>query len=375
MAADPRHRPLFITHEIYRHSHLGPRHPLSIPRVSVVTDLCDALGWLAPDAVVQAPTASPEELWRFHHPAYIAALQRAEATGTVSREERERFRLGVDGNPLFAEIFRRPATSAGGVMAAARLLARGGIVHCPPGGTHHGRPARASGFCYVNDCVLGILAWRELGLSRIVYLDIDAHHGDGVQDAFAGDPAVLMISVHEAKRWPFSGDAADDAGGNACNLPVPAGFNDSEMRFLLHEVILPRIAAFRPEAIMLQCGADGLAEDPQAKLLLSNNAHREVVASLIGLAPRLLVLGGGGYHPYAVARCWALVWATLNGFHVPEPLPEAAQAVLRGLSYRGLNGRKPPEHWLTRLADAPREGPVRPEIRALAEYVLEERPV
>jgi acetoin utilization protein AcuC len=186
---------------------------------------------------------------------------------------------------------------------------------------------------------------------------------------------VLMISVHEAKRWPFSGDAADDAGGNACNLPVPAGFNDSEMRFLLHEVILPRIAAFRPEAIMLQCGADGLAEDPQAKLLLSNNAHREVVESLIGLAPRLLVLGGGGYHPYAVARCWALVWATLNGFPVPEPLPEAAQAVLRGLSYRGLNGRSPPEHWLSRLADAPREGPVRPEVRALAEYILEERPV
>ena len=174
-------------------------------------------------------------------------------------------------------------TSAGGVMLAARMTQAGGTVFCPGGGTHHGRPARASGFCYLNDPVLGILTWLDAGLERVVYLDIDAHHGDGVQDAFADDPRVLTISVHEAGRWPHTGLACDRAGGAARNLPVPAGFNDSEMAVLRDAAILPLIAAHRPQAIFLQCGADALEEDPLARLSLSNNAHWAVVGP--GAAP------------------------------------------------------------------------------------------
>ena len=112
-------------------------------------------------------------------------------------------------------------------------------------------------------------------------MDIDAHHGDGVQDAFADDGRVLTISVHEAGRWPHTGRRAEDrAGGAARNLPVPPGFNDSEMRWVLHEAILPMLDAFRPQAVFLQCGADALEEDPLAKLSLSNNAHWSVVAAL-----------------------------------------------------------------------------------------------
>ncbi len=149
--------------------------------------------------------ASDDELARFHDRDYIAALKRAEAAQDVSAEDRARFRIGADGNPVYPEIFRRPATSAGGVMLAARLTAAGGIVHCPGGGTHHGRAGRAAGFCYLNDPVLGLLTWLDLGLERIVYLDIDAHHGDGVQDAFHDEARVFTISVHEAGRWPFTG--------------------------------------------------------------------------------------------------------------------------------------------------------------------------
>ena len=155
----------------------------------------------------------------------------------VSEADRERFRIGAEGNPVYPEIYRRPMTSAGGVMMACRLTLEGGIIHCPGGGTHHGRPARASGFCYLNDPVLGILTWLEAGLDNIVYLDIDAHHGDGVQDAFHDDPRVLTISVHEAGRWPFTGRADDRAGGEARNLPVPAGFNDTEMRWLMEHAV------------------------------------------------------------------------------------------------------------------------------------------
>jgi acetoin utilization protein AcuC len=369
---DARLRPVLIGSEIYRGSTYGPKHPLAIPRVSTATDLIRAMGWLDEAVFVSAPMASVAAVTRFHDPAYVAALRRAEDTQSVSDADRARYRIGAEGNPVYREIFRRPMTSAGGVMLAARLTAAGGTVFCPGGGTHHGRPDRASGFCYLNDPVLGILTWLDAGLERIVYLDIDAHHGDGVQDAFADDDRVLTISVHEAGRWPHTGLAADRAGGAARNFPVPAGFNDTEMRVLLEGAILPLIQAHRPQAIFLQCGADALEEDPLAKLSLSNNAHWAVVQAIRDLAPRLLVTGGGGYNPYTVGRCWAGVWAVLNDIAIPDRTTPAAEGVLRSLTYNRAAGRHPPEHWFTTLRDAPREGTVRPEIRLLAAGALME---
>ena len=369
---DPRDRPLYIGSEIYRRSTYGRLHPLAIPRVTTCTDLCRAMGWLPDEVFVTAPMAAVEDVTRFHDPAYVAALQRAEATQTVPDEDRERFRIGADGNPVYAEIFRRPMTSAGGVMLAARLTAAGGIVHCPGGGTHHGRPARASGFCYLNDPVLGILTWLDAGLDNIVYLDIDAHHGDGVQDAFHDDPRVLTISVHEAGRWPFTGRADDRAAGEARNFPVPRGFNDTEMRHLLDHAVLPLIRGRRPQAIFVQCGADALEEDPLARLSLSNNAHFGVVDAVRGLAPRLVVTGGGGYNPYTVGRCWAGVWARLNRLPIPDRTTPAAEAVLRALTYNRAAGRNPPAHWFTTIRDTPREGVVRDEIKHLADLALME---
>ena len=191
-------------------SSYGPKHPLAIPRVSTCTDLCRALGWLPDARFVEAPMATDAELARFHDPAYIAALRRAEATQSVSAEDRARFRIGAEGNPVYREMFRRPAISAGGVILAARLTRDGGVVHCPGGGTHHGRPDRAAGFCFINDPVLGLYAWLDAGLDNIVYLDIDAHHGDGVQDAFHDDsarahdqrPRGRPLAVHRRRRGP-----------------------------------------------------------------------------------------------------------------------------------------------------------------------------
>lgn len=367
--------PILIGSEIYRHSSYGPKHPLAIPRVSVAIDLICALGWLPATQYRDSPVASLAELARFHEPDYLDALRRAEATQQVSPAERERYRLGADGNPLYREMFRRPATSAGGTLLAARLTAQGGVVQVPGGGTHHGRPGRASGFCFVNDAVLGLLAWLDQGLTRVVYLDIDAHHGDGVQDAFHDDPRVFTLSVHEDGRWPFTGGLGDRAGGHARNIPVPAGFNDSEMLWVLHQAILPIIQRLRPQAIMLQCGADALEEDPLARLSLSNNAHRMVVGTLLGLAPRLIVLGGGGYNPWSVARCWAGVWGRLNGHALPDRLPPAAEAVLRGLTFARAAGRNPPEGWFTTLLDPPRPGVVRAVVRRAAAEAMLDLPV
>ncbi len=362
--------PLYVGSDIYRNSSYGPKHPLAVPRVSVCTDLCRTLGWLPDTVYHDATLATVAELTRFHDRGYIDALRQAEDDQFVSDAVRARYRIGADGNPVYREVYRRPAISAGGVILAARLTADGGIVHCPGGGTHHGRPARASGFCFLNDPVLGLLTWLDLGLDNIVYLDIDAHHGDGVQDAFHDDPRVLTISLHEGGRWPFTGAATDRAGGAARNFPLPPGCNDSEFAYVMHHAVLPLIEARRPQAIMLQAGADALEEDPLAKLSLSNNAHRAVVQAVMARAPRLVVLGGGGYNPWTVGRCWALIWGTLNDLSIPDRLPAAAEAGLRTLRLDRAAGRNPPEHWFTTLLDQPRAGPVRDAIRQLTEVSL-----
>lgn len=366
----PLPRPLYLGHEIYRDSSYGRSHPLHIPRVSACTDLCRTLGWLDADAFVESPQATPEQLARFHDPDYIAALVRAEAEQAVTAEVSARYGIGVDGNPIYPEVFRRPATAAGGSIRAAELVAGGGIVHHPAGGTHHGRRDRASGFCYLNDPVLGLLTLLDLGVAPLLYVDVDAHHGDGVQDAFHDDDRVFTISIHEHDRWPRTGPVHDRAGGAARNLPVPRGFNDDEMDFLTASVLVPFAEALKPAAIMLQCGCDGLADDPQSRLDLSNGALWRGVAALMPLSPRMIVLGGGGYNPWSVARCWAGVWGTLNRRPIPERLPAAAEHLLRGLQWTHRRARQAPERWFTTLMDPPNHGPVRSEVRDLAAAVL-----
>lgn len=356
--------PLFIGSDIYRGSSYGARHPLRVPRVSTVMDLARALGWLPQGRFRTSPRAKPAALELWHEPAYIAALQAAEAAGEATEAMRTRFHLGTLSNPVFPEVYRRPATGAGGVMLAAELLATApGVIHVPGGGTHHGLPGRANGFCYLNDVVLGIKVLQRAGLTRIAYVDLDAHHPDGVELAFAGDPEVRMISVHEEGRWPFTGLLTDTAGGSAFNLPVPRGYDDSEARAVLHGLILPRVEEVRPQALVIQCGADSLLEDPLSRLALSNRAYLEAVRALLPLAPRVLVLGGGGYNPWSVGRLWTAIWGLVSGRELPDALPDDARAVLAGLDWGGGGRPDPAPAMRTTLLDAPREGPVRQTIR------------
>ena len=356
-------QPVFLGSEIYRHSSYGHWHPLRVPRVSTVMDLTRALGWLDAGHYRVSPCARPAALTVWHDADYIAALQRVAATQVATGEDRERFGLGTPSNPVFPDMYRRPATAAGGSMLGAELLARGGVVFSPAGGTHHGLPGRANGFCYVNDPVLAVLTLRRQGLRRIAYVDIDAHHCDGVEAAFAADRDVLMISVHEERRWPFTGALSDVGAGNLFNLPVPRGFNDTEMAAVLDRLIAPAVASFAPEAIVLQCGADALAEDPLSRLTLSNTALWAVVAALRPLSPRYLVLGGGGYNPWSVGRAWAGVWAVLCDAEIPDRLPQEAQAILRAIRWSGHRRAQNPEATLfTTLRDAPRPGQLRAEV-------------
>ena len=361
-------RPRLIGSEELRKATLGRMHALAVPKSTAMIDLVRALDWLDPDVYIESPKASPARLRRFHEPAYIEAVMDAETAQHVSPEKRARYNIGAEDSPIHEGVFSRAALACGATLKGVELLGAGGTVHCPAGGAHHGQRARASGFCMFNDAVLGILSMLDNGVERICYIDIDAHHGDGVEAAFANEPEVLTISVHETGCWPHSGtESALERG--VVNLSVPAGFNDSEMAFLLDESILPLVQRHAPGAIVVQTGADSLADDPMMDLALSNQAYVRVVEALIGAAPRLLILGGGGYNPCSVARCWARIWAALNGFEVPARLPDAAEAVLRGFAQYWDLSRQPPAHWFTTLADESRTGNVREAIKQAAAAV------
>lgn len=367
-----RPRTVFIASEIYRASRYGRRHPLAIPRVSTVMDLGSALGWLSPDTYRESLPASDDDLARFHARDYIAAVRRAEASQLADTELRERYNIGRLENPVYGEVFRRPATAVGASLLAAEMIVRGEVdrVYSPAGGTHHGRPDRASGFCYFNDPVLLLLRLRDRGVRRIAYVDLDAHHCDGVEDALHDDPGVLILSTHEDGRWPHRAGTPQRQTATVGNFALPRDTNDSEFRLVFEAAILPRLSAFAPEVVVMQCGADALADDPLSRLSLSNRAIWRAVRAIDRMAPRLIVLGGGGYNPWSVARCWTGIWGALAGFARPARLPTGAEAILRRLSWHRQAGRNPPEHWFTTLADSPNEGPVRDTVRALADSGL-----
>ncbi|TVR98430.1 MAG: acetoin utilization protein AcuC [Rhodospirillales bacterium] len=372
-------RPVFIGSDLYRVSRHAPGHPLAIPRVSLVIDLCRALGWLPDGAYRESPAATVADLTRFHAPEYVAAVVDAERSQAVTAAAARLFNLGINGNPIYPEMFRRPATACGASLLAARLLINGDrVIYNPAGGTHHGQKARASGFCTFNDPVLAILALLDGGLRRVFYLDLDAHFGDGVQCAFNDEPRVFTVSLHEAGRWPMQrddlsdgpGGVRDRGGGHARNLPLPPPANDCEFAYLMEASVLPLLHAVEPDAVVVQCGADALADDPMTRLALSNRALWQAVAQVASIAPRLLVLGGGGYNPWSVARCWTGIWGVLNGFVVPERLPPEAESVLRAVRWNHRRARSAPAAWFTGLADPPHPGPIRPEVRDLAKAAL-----
>jgi acetoin utilization protein AcuC len=363
-------QPVFVGSDVYRRAAYGNNHPLAIPRLATVMELCGLLGWLDDGSFRDSPLATAEQLRAFHHPDYIAALRRVDEAGRADRPTRVRYGLGTIENPVFAGMYERAATSVGGSILATELAMDGRVAYHPAGGTHHGRPDRASGFCYFNDPVFAIRSFLDGGLERIYYVDLDAHFGDGVQDAFAEDDRVFTLSIHEAGRWPHAGPLEDRAGGAARNLPVPRGFNDSELAYLMEAAVLPLGRRFAPEAVVVTCGADGLAGDPLSAMALSNLALWQAVEHLAALSPRAVVLGGGGYNPWTVARCWTGLWGRLRGEQVDGLLPPEARELLRGLDSDLIDADEIPETWHTTLVDRLKPGPLRSEVAALAPAVL-----
>ena len=358
---------ILIGSEIYRNSQFGGKHPLSIPRVSAVLDLVRAIGICDKEEYKTGPCAKPELLKSFHTADYIAVLKKTEVSQKISEKDAKTYNIGSLSNPVFPEMFKRPATSVGSSLLAADLVADGGRAYSLGGGLHHGMAGYANGFCFLNDLVFAINRLRDLGVQRIAYIDLDAHHCDGVAAAFPEDENLFSVSTHERKRWPFTGGIDENIPDRLLNVPLPSQCNDTEFMFVFEKLVFPLLDRFQPEALIVQGGADALVEDPMSRLCLSNRVIFKILSILLESSQRVLLTGGGGYNPWTVARLWTGFWALISGRTIPEVLPYQATELLRSLSWQRQT--KPKEIMLNSIYDVPMEGQLRDEVSDIVKKV------
>lgn len=308
----------------------GPGHPLRNQRLQLTYDLISACGLLAlPSARCLEPDpATDDELLVFLKPDYLTALKAADVGHAPSAAFR--YGLGTADNPVLPGIYRWSALVAGGSLLAMRLVESGEVSRAfnIAGGLHHAGQGKASGFCYINDAALIIADLCRRG-HRIAYVDIDVHHGDGVQWAFYGTDQVLTISIHESGTTLFPGtgfvhEIGEGKGeGYSVNVPLPPNADDEIFLWGFNEVIPPLVEAFRPDILVTQLGIDTHRTDPIAHVGISLMAFAQAVRRLKKLCGRWIALGGGGYDLRNVPRAWTAAWAIMNDRELPAHLPEA----------------------------------------------------
>jgi acetoin utilization protein AcuC len=311
----------------------GPGHPMDPVRLSLTRSLVRDLGIDRELSVVAAPAAGDSTLALVHRADYVAAVRRVSADPKAPELD---YGLGTMDNPAFAAMHEASALIAGQSVGAAEAVWSGDVRHAVnfAGGLHHAMPGAAAGFCVYNDPALAVARLLELGAERVVYVDVDVHHGDGVQTVFWDDPRVLTISLHEHPRtlFPFVSGWAEETGGpaaegGAVNVPLPAGTGDAGWLRAFHAVVPELVAAFRPQVLVTQHGADTHVEDSQAHLAVSLDAQRVVAEACHALAHehaegRWVALGGGGYAVAdVVPRSWAHLVAIAAGAPVPPATP------------------------------------------------------
>lgn len=328
-AAGPLARAVLVHDEILTRYNFGPAHPMGPGRARLSIELAAQLGLLAHIAIRPPARSDPELLEAVHAGGYLAALR----TGADHPE----FGLGTEENPVVAGQAQVAELIAGATVEAARMVWSGSTSRAVniSGGLHHAMPSSASGFCLINDAAVAITWLLEHGARRVVYLDLDAHHGDGVEKIFWDDPRVLTISIHESglTLFPGTGFSRDIGGpsalGTAVNIPVAPDVPDEEWLQDLHAVVPPLLAVFRPQIIVSQHGADPHRADPLTHLELSMDVMSLACRSVARWADdfaggRWVALGGGGYNRDSTARLWTHLIAAAAGVEVEPATPTPA---------------------------------------------------
>ena len=345
---------VFLGSDIFRHSIYGHQHPLNIARVWPVIDLLRSENLLEKAHYKAVPIASIKELSLYHDEGYVRALFQAQTQQSLPDDMRDIYNIGKGANPIFREVYDRPATAAKASMIGAEMLVTGkaDYVFNPSGGTHHGQKDKAFGFCFVNDPAIALITMRRLTDKKILYLDIDAHHCDGVQDWLSHDENMRIISIHQQGAWPRTGADEDRGHGYARNYNLAEGAGDAELLSLMRHQIADEIESFKPDYLILQAGADGHKYDPQSRLHYSLQGYWQAIELALGYHLPTLILGGGGYNPYLTAKAWAGIWYLLrNVSPYDKTLNDTSQKLLKGLDWFHRLGRNPPENWFTHLYD------------------------
>ena len=307
----------------------GPEHPLRPLRVKLTYDLIRSKGILDQNSVqvVKPRPASREEILLFHEEDYVRLVEQYSKKGSGL--------LDMGDTPAFKGCYEATSLVVGASMVAADEVMSGRLSHAfnPSGGLHHAHPERASGFCIFNDPAVVIAHLKSrYKVKHIVYLDIDAHHGDGVMYGYYDDPAVLDIDFHESGNFLFPGTGFPDeigkgeAKGLKLNVSLPPSTGDEAYLEAFQQIVPDALRKFRPEIILVQCGADGHMDDRLAHLRLTTKVYTEVVRHMHDLAHelcngKLLLLGGGGYTLANVPRVWTVAFSTLAGLKPTDDIP------------------------------------------------------
>lgn len=359
----------------------GPGHPMSPLRVDLTMRLAEELGVLDRVRMVEAPVADDDLIATVHDRSLIAAVTRC---GTEGGEDPDHG-VGTDDDPVFPDMHKAAAHVVGATVEAFRQVASGESLHSASiaGGLHHAMTDRSAGFCIYNDVAVGIQSLLDQGHERIAYVDVDVHHGDGVERIFYDDPRVLTISLHETGQmlFPGTGFPGDSGGpgaeGTAVNVALPPGTADAGWLRAFHAVVPPVLRAWEPEILVTQHGCDSHMEDPLAHLMLSVDGQRAAYLALHELAHELtegrwVVTGGGGYAVVdVVPRAWTHLLAIVAGHPLPPDTPtppgwraHVTELLDRTPPFRMTDGRTPayrdwadgydPETWLDRAIMATR---------------------
>ncbi len=292
--------------------------PFNTSRAGKVRQVISSMGLLGGSntAEVEPVAADRMMLKKFHTPKYLKVLKNADA-GKFEAEALY-MGLGTPDCPIFNGMYEYSALACGASLKGVELILSGEAFYAfnPSGGLHHAQPDRAAGFCYMNDVALACMVLAQDG-KRILYFDVDVHHGDGVQDAFYDRNDVITISFHQSGRTLFPGTGfVEDIGagkgkGYSVNVPLPVGTYDELYMKAFLQIVPPLFEKFNPDVVVFELGADTLAGDPLAQIYLTNNVHVEIIKRLLKFDRPILMTGGGGYNIENTVRTWSLAWSVL----------------------------------------------------------------
>ena len=311
---------------------LGANHPFKAIRPEATRSLLEHAGLLNKSAIITPDLATLEDALSVHSQAYTNRVMTASRGEPVP--DHLEYGIGTSDTPIFTNMHEATLGVVGATLTAATLVANGTFRRALnlAGGLHHAHKDKGSGFCVYNDLSVAIAHLRSRGL-RVAYLDVDAHHGDGVQFLHYEDPNVLTISLHETGRYLFPGtghtyELGRGAGlGYSLNVPLEPYTQDDSFLEALERVLEPALRWFKPDVLVLQAGADAHQSDPLADLALTAQGFTQVFKRILELAEahaggKIIATGGGGYATWTVVpRVWASLYATLEGCAMPEVVP------------------------------------------------------